>query len=249
MRNPTTRLLLLLTLTTSWAGAQDAREIVRRADEHARGNTSIAELTLQIVRPSWTREMTLRSWTKGTRYAMIRILSPAKDMGVTYLKRDKEVWNWIPAIERTIKLPPSMMSQSWMGTDFTNDDLVKEASILEDYTHTLGGDTVIDGRPCHKVILTPKPASAVVWGKLLMYIDKADNLMLRVQYYDEDGYRLNTMIASDIRMLGGRMLPSRMEMVPADKPGHKTIMAYRSIVFDRPVNETFFTPQQMTRLQ
>ena len=228
---------------------QDAREIVRRADEHAKGKTSTAELTIETVRPGWSRTMTLRSWTKGNDFAMIRILTPAKDAGVTYLKRDKEVWNWIPSIERTIKLPPSMMSQSWMGTDFTNDDLVKEASILEDYTHALAGDTVIDGRPCYKIRLVPKAEATVVWGKLVMYIDKVDDLMLLVHYYDEDGYRVNTMSGSAITMLGGRKLPSRLEMVPADKPGHKTIMTYSSIVFDKPIDDAFFTPQQMTRLK
>lgn len=231
------------------ASGQDAREIVRRADEHAKGKTSTAELTIETVRPGWSRSMTLQSWTKGNDLAMIRVQAPAKDAGVTYLKRDKEVWNWIPSIERTIKLPPSMMSQSWMGTDFTNDDLVKEASILEDYTHTLTGDTVIGGRPCYTIRLVPKPEATVVWGKLQMYIDKADDLMLLVHYYDEDGYRVNTMSASGITMLGGRKLPSRLEMVPADKPGHKTIMTYTSIAFDRPIDDAFFTPQQMTRLK
>jgi outer membrane lipoprotein-sorting protein len=226
--------------------AQDAREIVRRADEKAKGKTSVSTITIQTVRPNWTREMTVKSWTKGNMYALILVTAPAKEKGVVFLKRDKEVWNWVPSIERNIKMPPSMMSQSWMGTDFTNDDLVKEASILEDYDHSIVGDTAIEGRICYTIRLIPKPTAAVVWGKLLMCIDKKDYLMLHVEYYDEDGALINTMHAGDIKMLGGRLLPGRLEMVPAEKKGHKTILLYTALAFDQPIDDSFFTVQHMT---
>jgi outer membrane lipoprotein-sorting protein len=229
--------------------AQSAREIVKRADEKARGTTSVSSITIQTIRPNWTREMTLKTWTKGNDYVVILVTAPAKEKGVVFLKRGKEVWNYIPSIERNIKMPPSMMSQSWMGTDFTNDDLVKEASILEDYEHKLTGDTVINGRSCYKIELIPKPSSAVVWGKIKMSIDKKDDLMLHVVYFDEDGYRVNTMHTSEIKMLGGRLLPSRMEMIPTDKKGNKTVLIYNSIVFDQPLDDAFFTVQQMTRIK
>ena len=241
-------LLAALALVTGLA-AQDAREIVRKADEKARGATSVATLTIQVVRPKWTREMSVKSWTKGNEYALILVTAPVKDKGIVYLKRKKEVWNWIPVIERNIKLPPSMMSQNWMGTDFTNDDLVKEASIVTDYTHSLLGDTVIDGRPCHALRLTPLPQAAVVWGRVLLWIDKKDLLMLRAEYYDEDGRLANTLVTGDIRELGGRLLPARMEMIPAGKPGQKTVLLYRSLEFDRPLGDDFFTTQQMQRVQ
>lgn len=114
-----------------------AKAIVKKAEDNMRGNTSKADITIKIIRPTWDREMNMKAWTKGDDYSMILITSPAKEKGTVFLKRIKEVWNWIPAIERTIKLPPSMMSQSWMGTDFTNDDLVKEASSVSDYDHKL----------------------------------------------------------------------------------------------------------------
>jgi outer membrane lipoprotein-sorting protein len=128
-------LIFQLALITS-IFAQDAIEIVKKADEKMRGKTSQAEMTIKTTRPTWTREMTVKTWIKGNDYAMILIQAPARDKGTVFLKRKKEVWNWLPTVERSIKLPPSMMSQSWMGTDFTNDDLVKESSIVEDYTHT-----------------------------------------------------------------------------------------------------------------
>lgn len=229
--------------------AQDAREIIKRADERAKGNTSVSTITIQTIRPNWSREMSIKSWTKGNDLAVIIVTAPAKEKGVVFLKREKEVWNWVPAIERNIKMPPSMMSQSWMGTDFTNDDLVKEASILEDYNHTIIGDTLVDGRTCYKIMLIPKPAAAVVWGKQIMCIDKKDDLMLHVEYYDEDGTLINTMHASDIKMLGNRLLPARMEMTPADKPGNKTILTNNSITFDQPIDDSFFTVQNMPRVK
>ena len=244
--NTSTYISVVLLLLSHAIGAQDAREIVKRADEKAKGKTSASTITIQTLRPNWTREMTVKSWTKGNNYALILVTSPAKEKGVVFLKRDKEVWNWVPSIERNIKMPPSMMSQSWMGTDFTNDDLVKEASILEDYDHTIVGDTVVEGRNCYQIRLIPKPSAAVVWGKLLMSIDKKDYLMLHVEYYDEDGALINTMHAGDIKMLGGRLLPGRMEMVPFEKKGNKTVLLYTALTFDQPLDDSFFTVQNMT---
>lgn len=231
------------------AHAQDAKEIVQKADERAKGKTSQANMTIQIVRPNWSREMVMKTWTKGNDLALILVTSPAKDKGIVYLKRKKEVWNWVPAIERNIKLPPSMMSQSWMGTDFTNDDLVKEASIVEDYDQSIIKDTTIDGRACYMIKMFPKPQSSIVWGKVLLCIDKKDFIMMHAEYYDEDGRLVNTMHCSDIKMLGGKLLPAKMEMIPAEKKGNKTVLIYNSLEFDRTIDDHFFTTQNMPRVQ
>jgi hypothetical protein len=229
--------------------AQDAADIVRRADKHAKGSTSFSDMTVEIVRPTWTRDMTLKTWTKGNDFVVILVTDPAKDRGIVYLKRKKEVWNWIPSIERSVKLPPSIMSQSWMGTDFTNDDLVKEASIVEDYTHRITGEEVVGGRNCYRIVLTPKAEAAVIWGSVVLWIDKQDLIMMKAEYYDEEQMLVNTLIASDIRMLGGRMLPARMEMIPADKKGHKTVLIYHSLSFDKPIDDNFFSTQNMQRVK
>lgn len=242
-------LLVLITCGMQAASAQDAREIVRKADEKTRGNTSVAQMTITTVRPKWTRSMSMKVWTKGTDYALLLIQSPAKDKGVAYLKRKKEVWNWLPALERTIKLPPSMMGESWMGTDFTNDDLVKEASVVDDYTHTLLGTEQQGGRDCYKIQMIPKPEAAVIWGKVIVWIDKKDFLQLRVEFYDESGDLVNTMIASEVKMMGGRLLPSKMDMIPADKKGHQTTITYESIQFDQPVADVFFTTGNMSKVK
>ena len=238
-----------LWILSSPSFAQNAKEIVRKTDEKAKGKTSIANKTVQIIRPTWSREMSIKTWTKGNDLVLIYVMAPAKEKGVVYLKRFKEIWNWVPSIERNIKMPPSMMSQSWMGTDFTNDDLVKEASILEDYDHTFLEDVVVDGRTCYKIQLLPKPKSAVVWGKVIMSIDKKDFMTLHVEYYDEDGTLINTMHGTDIKMLGGRLLPARMEMTPESKKGNKTVLIYNSITFDTPLDDSFFTTQNITKVR
>ena len=142
-----------------------------------------------------------------------------------------------------------MMLQSWMGSDFTNDDLVKESSVINDYTHTLGQDTVVNNLDCYKVILTPKEEAAVVWGKIVTYVDKEEFNQHLVYYYDEDGYLVNTMVMSDIKNLGGRMLPAHMEMIPAEEPKNKTVIDYISMEFELDLKENFFSQQNMKRVR
>ncbi len=229
--------------------SQDAKEIVRKADDHMRGTTSFAVMTIQIVRPTWSREMSMKTWSKGTDLALVLITSPVKDKGTVFLKRKNEVWNWIPSIERNVKLPPSMMSQSWMGTDFTNDDLVKEASVVNDYDHNIVGEDDILERTCYKIQMVPKPEAAIVWGKVYLWVDKKDYLILKAEYYDEENVLVNTMLSSDIKMLGGKLIPAKTEMIPADKKGNKTVLLYNSLVFDKPIEESFFSTQNMQRVQ
>jgi outer membrane lipoprotein-sorting protein len=234
-------LLLIITILP----AQDAKEIVRLSDAHSRGKSMKGEMVLKVVRPDYTRELDMYMWSKSTEYSLVEVLAPAKDKGTTYLKRKREVWDWVPTLERTIKLPPSMMSQSWMGTDFTNDDMVKEVSIVDDYDQTIMGEETIGGRICYKIQLIPKPTAAVVWSKLIMWIDKKDYLQLKTESYDDDGNLVNILTCSDIKMMGGRLLPTTIEVVPTDKPGHKTIIFYKSREYDMPMSDDFFSTQNM----
>jgi outer membrane lipoprotein-sorting protein len=226
--------------------AQDAAELVRKADAHARGKTSHAEVEIQVVRPGWTREMTLSTWAEGRDKALVRVTAPARDKGTAFLKRGHEVWNWIPSVERTIKLPPSMMSQSWMGTDMTNEDFVKEASIVDDYTAKPAGRDTLLGRPSAIVDLTPKPGAPVVWGRIRMWIGLKDYVELKTEFYDEDGSLVNTLTAEDVAELGGRMLPKRLVMRPADKPGNKTVVIYREMEFDIPIPDSRFSQRGLS---
>lgn len=242
--------VLIISIILQFKGfSQDALTIVKKADEKMRGNTAQIEMIINTIRPTWKRSMELKVWSKGTDYSMILVTSPAKDKGISFLKRKKEVWNWYPTLEKVIKLPPSMMNQSWMGTDFTNDDLVKESSVIHDYTHKLIGDTLIAGRSCHVIEMIPKQDAAVVWGKLIVCIDKKDFIEMHIKFYDEDGILINIMNAYDPKLMGGRVIPSRFEMIPLDKKGQKTEMIYKKIIFDEPLKDDFFNMNNMKTLR
>jgi outer membrane lipoprotein-sorting protein len=226
---------------------QTAKDIVTKAENNIRGTTSIMEMTIQIVRPTWTRSMSIKAWAKGENYSLMIVTAPAKDAGTIFLKRIKEIWNWVPSIEKVVKLPPSMMSQSFMGTDFTNDDLVKASSRIDDYTHKIIGDSVIAGRKCWKIEMIPLTDAAVVWSKVNIWIDQKDYLELRLEFYDEDGKLVNILQCSDVKMMGGRTIPCKMEMIPAEKKGQETVIIYNSAIFNQPITDDFFTTQNMKK--
>jgi outer membrane lipoprotein-sorting protein len=230
------------------SSAQTAYEVIKRADEHLRGVSNKAEMTIEIQRPKWTRTMEIKAWSLGSEYSFIFIQAPSRDKGSVFLKRDKEIWNWQPKIEKVIKLPASMMMQPWMGSDLTNDDLVKESSILNDYTHQIVGDTIIQERACYSIELTPKAEAAVVWGLIKTFIGKKDYLQLGSEFYDEDGYLITTMEASDIRYFGTKILPATIVMTPIEEKGKKTTIHYRSIEFNIDIQKEFFSKQNMKRL-
>lgn len=231
------------------AMTQDAKEIIEKANELVMGSTSVGETSMTIQRPSWSRTVTMKSWSLGTEFYMILITAPARDQGQVFLKRGQDMWNWMPAISRTIKLPPSMMSQSWMGSDFTNDDLVKMNSIVDDYHHNLLAEEEINGQSSYKIALMPKEDAAVVWGKIIMWVAKDEYFQLKSEYYDEDMQLVSTMIASDIKQFNDRRLPTRLEMIPADKPEQKTILETISMTYNKPLDEDFFSQQNMRRLE
>jgi len=242
-------LILMLTLFGTVAHAQDITEIIKKADEKFRGTSSQGEMTMIIQRPTWSREVSMKNWTLGNDYSMIYITAPAKEKGQVFLKRHNEMWNWVPSIERMIKIPPSMMMQSWMGSDFTNDDLVRESSLVKDYSQKLIGEETIDGYDCYKAELTPHPDAPVVWGKILMWVSKDDYYWLKAEYYDEDNKLVNTEILSDIKQMDDRKMPTRLEMIPADEKGNKTILIFKNIKFNVNLNESFFSQQNMKRIR
>jgi hypothetical protein len=247
MLNKRIFLMILAVFITSSGNpvlAQDALEIIKKTDAKSRGDYSEQELRMTIVRPDWKRSITMKSWSKGTDYSLILITAPAKEKGQVFLKRQKEMWNWVPSIERMIKIPPSMMMQSWMGSDFTNDDLVRESSVIVDYTHTLAGNELVDGTDCWKIQLIPKPDAPVVWGKVIAWIDRNYN-QRKAEYYDEDNSLVNTMYLTEIRKLSDREIPTRMEMVPAGEKNKKTVVEILSAVFNKPISESYFSIQNM----
>jgi len=232
--------------------AQDltAKEIIEKADDKFNGEKSgISEMTMTIVRPSWQRTVKFKSWNKDNDKALTLITAPAGEKGQTFLKRGNEMWSWNPTISRLIKLPPSMMSQGWMGSDYTNDDILKESSMVKDYTHKIIGTEKIGDRVCYKIKMTAKPDAAVIWGHQIRWIDKNDYLFIKSELYDEDGYLIRTETGSDIQTMDGRLIPTRIELVPEEEEGHKTIIEIKSIEFNVNIPEQFFSQQNMKRVR
>ena len=240
-------IILFLFLVNTFG--QDATEIVKKADELMKAKSSYSEITMKIVKPDWSREMGMKVWALEPDYAIIYITEPARDKGTVTLKRKTEVWNWLPSAQKVIKIPPSMMLQSWMGSDFTNDDLVKESSVINDYTHKILGEEKIDGMDCFKIQLTPKPDAGVVWGKIIAWIVKDTYLEPKVEYYDEDGFMVKQFIGSNLQKMDDRNIFTHWEMIPEDKPGNKTIMDYNKIQFNIKTDESFFSEQNMKRVR
>lgn len=239
-----------LLLSGSFLAAQDATEIIRKADTRLNGEkSSISTMTMTIIRPTWERTVSFRNWTKGDDYVLTLITEPAREKGQTFLKRGNEMWSWNPSIERLIKLPPSMMSQGWMGSDYTNDDILRESSIVEDYIHTLEGEEEVDGHNCYRIRMKAKDNAAVVWGSQIRWIEKENYVFIKAELYDEEEYLIRTESGSDLKEMDGRIIPTRLEIIPEEEDGYLTVITIESIEFNRPVDDGFFSQQNMRRVR
>jgi outer membrane lipoprotein-sorting protein len=233
-------ILCLFAADKSWSEELDVDEIIEKIDELYRSKYSYSELEMTIITPHWTRTLTMNVWTEEMDKTFIRITSPKKEEGVATLRIETEMWNYLPKTNKVIKIPPSMMMSSWMGSDFTNDDLVKESSMKDDYTYEF--TEVENAQPdIYYIKLIPREDIAVVWGKIIIAVRKDDYLPVWEKYYDEKGELMRLLNFSDIKRFGDRQLPSVMEMVPQNKKGHKTIIRYIKADFDSKVDKNIFS--------
>jgi outer membrane lipoprotein-sorting protein len=227
-----------------------AAEIIRKTDEKFKGEqTGYSVMTMTIVRPTWQRTVEFKSWAKEDDYALTLITAPAREKGQTFLKRKNEMWSWNPSINRLIKLPPSMMSQGWMGSDYTNDDILSESSVVNDYTHTLEGEETIDGNLCYKIKLSEKEDADILWGSQIWWVIKKEFIAIKAELYDEDGFLVRSETASDLKIMDGRLLPAYLEIVPADAEGQKTIVRIIEMKFNINIDESFFSQQNMKTIR
>ncbi len=226
-----------------------AIDIIKKADEKNRGESMQGTMSMTIVRPKWERSIVMKNWSKGDENFLIYIVSPAKEKGQVFLKVGKEMWNYVPTISRMIKIPPSMMMQSWMGSDFTNDDLVKQSSIVVDYNHNLIGEELIRDQNCYVIELIPLPDAPVVWGKIKSWITKDGFNLWKSEYYDEDGFLINIENGYDIKQMGDRIIPTRFEMIPANEEGKKTVMEILEVNYNIPIDDSFFSKQNMKKVR
>ena len=233
----------------SFGQSLTAKDIVKKSDDLMQGESSLSTMTMEIVRPTWSRSISFKGWTKGRDKSVTLITAPARDKNQSFLKVGNEMWSWNPTINRLIKLPPSMMSQGWMGSDYTNDDILKESSIVNDYEHSIKGETEIDGYKCYIIELIPKENAAVVWGKIVTCISKDSFLNLKAEYFDEENILVRTHLLSDVKKMDDRVIPTRIEVIPADEPENKTIVTIENITFNISVDDKFFSKQNMKRLR
>ena len=245
-------LAAILSLILAWSQRAQTQqptghEIVERVESLLWGKTLQADLEMTVSTPRWQRTLSLRTWIDRPRQSFIRILAPAKEAGIASLRIGGEMWNYLPAIERTIKIPPSMMMQPWMGSDFTNDDLVKESSLVDDYVHRVLNTETTAGGPVYVVEAVPKPDAAVVWGRLVLKARKADFIPVSEEFYDERGQLVRVMTFSDVRSLGGRIIPTRWELRPTAKPGNWTALVLKRALYDAPIDAEVFSQRNLQK--
>jgi outer membrane lipoprotein-sorting protein len=223
------------------------QEIVKRADDLLRGDTSRGRYVMTVVTSAWQRRLELDAFSQARDKTFIRIISPVKEAGITTLRIRENMWNYLPNVERTIKIPPSMMLQPWMGSDFANDDLVKESSIVYDYTHTILGQESIGQDVFYKIQLLPKPQAPVVWGKIIFWISKDGFIPLREEFYNEAGKLIKVLDYSRVQQISDRKIPCLWKMSSMVKEGRYTTIEVKDIVYNQPIDENIFTLGNLKR--
>ncbi len=237
-----------LLLASSASAQTDPSSIIDHVDRILRGDSSHGVATMEVMTEHWERQMTMEMWSLGTEYSLVRIRAPKKEAGTATLMAEKNIWNYLPKVARTIKIPAAMMGGSWMGSHFSNDDLVKRSQLVEDYDIAAGFEGAdSEGVDVWEFVLTPKPEAAVVWGHIEFRIRQEDFMPLWAKYYDEDGELARTMEYSNFREFGGRLLPGEMHMFPADKPDESTTVRYEELQFDIDIDESFFSLRNLKK--
>jgi outer membrane lipoprotein-sorting protein len=231
---------LLTPLPVPAGDTPDPAAIIAASFNHYRGQASESSVEMVVHRPSWERSMQMDAWTKGTRDSLIRITAPAKDEGNGTLKKDYEMWTYNPKVNRVIKLPPALMSQSWMGSDFSNNDLAKSDSILNDYTHTMTGTETRQGHTVYVIKSIPKPSAPVVWGMQILKV-RDDDVLISEEFYDETLLSVKRLDCLEIQIMGGRMFPKVWKMQETGKQDQYTLLRYHSIQFLNDLPDRIFT--------
>jgi len=219
----------------------DARDIINQVDRLMRGDSSFGVAEMSITTKRWKRSKTLEIWSEGTEKALIKIRKPKKEEGVATLKVESDIWNYLPKIDRTIRIPTSMMMASWMGSHFTNDDLVRESQLIRDYDIELSFEGDREGVEVYEIVLVPLPEAAVVWGKIEYRVRRADLMPLWAKYYGEDERLRRTMRFSEFKTMGGRLVPALMTLTPEDEPEESTEIRYLELEFDPELPENTFS--------
>ena len=243
-----TFLWVVLVVTAQPIFAADTAEIdkvIKKVEDNLNGESAVMEMTMKVKTRRAERTMKMKSWSMGSKKSFIKILYPGKDKGITFLKLDNSMWQYVPRIGKTIKIPASMMLQSWMGSDLSNDDLVRESSLSEDYTKKLLEETESE----YRVELLPREDAPVVWGRIIMAVSKQYFLPTTVQYFDEDDVLIREMSYTDVQQFADRFYPTIWTVTPMEpeKSGHETVMQVTQAVFDDEVDASYFSKRALKR--
>jgi outer membrane lipoprotein-sorting protein len=230
----------MLFITSPEAAEIDARQLVQQAMDHWRGMTSYSEMNMTIHRPDWERSMTMRSWSKGDKLSLVRVIEPKKDAGNGTLLNDSNMWTYTPKINRIIKVPSSMMSQSWMGSDFSNKDIAKSTDIIDQYDHELTAQEEKEGHVFYTITSIPHEDAAVVWGKEVLTV-RDDFVLMEQQFWDQDDVLVKTLQTLEVQEMGGRPVAKVMRMGEVETPDEWTQLTANSIEFDIDVPANMFT--------
>lgn len=229
--------------TPSSQSDEKAKKMVEQSEAHTRGESLQAEVAMTVHTADTQRKMVFKTWLSGKDKAVIKILSPTKDRDTGNLRLDMSLWQYLPNIDRVVKIPPSMMLQSWMGSDFTNDDLVKSSSLSRDYTHQIETTETIAGTKTVKIICTPKPDAPVTWGKVIIWLREADSVPIKQEFYSENNELIKLLEGSEIKTFGSHTIATQLVMSTVKKPGAKTVLQYTSAAFDQKIDDKFFTQE------
>jgi len=240
--------LLMVLCVASPSGTQsslDGLEIMRKVDWLLHGDSKHGIIEMTVVRPNWQRTLRMEIWEKGREHSFVRIQSPLKEAGVGSLRIGAGMWNYLPSVEKVIKIAPSMMGQNWMGSDVTNDDMLKATSILHDYEHRVIGVEKVDRQQVYKIESLPKPEAPVVWGKLVFFVRTHDYVPIKQEYWGESNELVKTLIFEEIKEFNDRKFPTRWELRPVKVDKGFTVIKYEYIEFDIPIDERIFTLQNL----
>jgi hypothetical protein len=225
--------------------APDLVKLLTRQELATQGTSSVATLSMAIKTPTWSRSLTMKLWSKGRDLALVRVVEGGpRETGMMTLKREKQLWNWLPQAGRVMKLPSGMLGDSWLGSDFTNDDLVRGSSLARDFDSKVAGLGEVDGRQVWRLVLVPRKDAVVVWGRVELDVDRQSCVGLVTRYFDEDGKLVRTLASSEVRQLGWRAFPTRLTVTPQE-PGRQTVITYGEMEFDVPIPEDTFSVHRL----
>jgi len=237
---------LWMVLTTPVMAAEspaanvNAAAIVKAAIEYWRDVSSVAEFEMDIHRPDWQRSMSMKVWTRGNKESLVRVTAPARDRGNGTLLLDNDMWSYNPKINRVIKIPSSMMNQSWMGSDFSNNDLAKADDLIDQYRHTLLATEAHNGHKLYVVEAVPHETAPVVWGREVVKI-RDDHLLMEHAFYDQGNMLVKKLVTTEVGRMGGKMIAIRQRMQRLDKPEEWTDVVTHTAQFGLKLPANTFT--------